>query len=164
MSIACKDFQAILKKSARLIAQGLDTEFSTILELMPDGNLIIRAGSGWEEGLAGNTIIRGKEKSHSGYTLLTRKPVILKDLEIETRFKHSEFLRNHGIVSGITVPIGNINNPFGVLGVYSTVMRDFTEDDIYFLDSAALLLYEIIEHLKAEEKLRVHHQELEKTH
>jgi PAS domain S-box-containing protein len=162
MSIACKDFQAILEKSARLIAQGLDTEFSTILELMPDGNFIVRAGSGWEEGLAGNTIIRGKEESHSGYTLLARKPVILKDLETETRFKHSELLRSHGIVCGITVLIGNVSSPFGVLGVYSTVKRDFTEDDIYFLDSAALLLSEIIERLKAEEKLRVHHQELEK--
>jgi hypothetical protein len=46
ISIACKDFQAILKESARLIAQGLGTEFSTILELMPDGNFIMRAGSG----------------------------------------------------------------------------------------------------------------------
>ena len=162
MSIACEDFQAILKKSARLIVQGLDMEFSTILELMPDGNLIIRAGSDWEEGLAGSTIIRGKEESHSGYTLLVRKPVILKDLETETRFTHSEFLKSHGVISGITVLIGNINNPFGVLGVYSTIKRDFTEDDIYFLDSAALLLSEIIERLKAEEKLRVHHQELER--
>ena len=48
------------------------------------------------------------------------------------------------------------------MGVYSTVKREFTADDIYFLDSAAFLLSEIIERLQAEEKLRVHQQELEK--
>ena len=61
-----------------------------------------------------------------------------------------------------TVPIGDINKPFGVLGVYSTVKRDFTAGDTYFLDSAAFLLSEIIERFNAEEKLRVHHQELER--
>ena len=40
LSIRCKDFQAILEESARLIAQGLGTEFSTIAELMPDENLL----------------------------------------------------------------------------------------------------------------------------
>ena len=87
ISITCKDFQAILEESAMLIAQGLDTDFSRILELMPDGNFIMRAGYGWEEGLTGNIIIRGKEKSQAGYTLLSRKPVVLEDIETETRFK-----------------------------------------------------------------------------
>ena len=102
ISISCKDFQAILEKSARLISQGLGTEFSMIVELMPDGNFIMRAGYGWEEGLAGNVIIK-EEKSHSGYTLLARKPVVLEDIEAETRFKCSEFLSGHGVTSGVTV-------------------------------------------------------------
>ena len=66
------------------------------------------------------------------------------------------------MISGVTVLIGDINKPFGVLGVYSTVKRDFTVDDIDFLDSAAFLLSGIIERFSAEEKLRVHHQELER--
>jgi len=53
ISISCKDFQAILEESARLISQGLGAEFSMIVELMPDGNFIMRAGYGWEEGLSG---------------------------------------------------------------------------------------------------------------
>jgi len=162
ISITCKDFQSILQESSRLIAQGLGTEFSTIAELMPDGNFILKAGYGWEDGLAGNILLRGKEESQAGYTLLSRKPVILKDIETETRFKCTELLRVHGVVSGVTVLIGNKNKPFGVMGVYSTGKREFTVDDIYFLDSAAFLLSEIIERLQAEEKLRVHQQELEK--
>jgi PAS domain S-box-containing protein len=162
ISIACKDFQEILRESARLVAEGIGTEFSTILELLPDGNLIMRAGFGWEEGIAGNTIVRGKEESHSGYTLLEGKPIFLRDIETETRFRCSEFIRGHGVISGITIPIGKINKPFGVLGVYSTTKREFTEDDIYFLDSASFLLSEIIERFQAEEQLRVHQYELER--
>ena len=44
-----------------------------------------------KDDLKGNTIIRGKEKSQAGYTLLSRKPVILKDIETETRFELLNF-------------------------------------------------------------------------
>ncbi len=162
ISITCKDFQAILEESALLIAQGLDTDFSSILELMPDGNFIMRTGYGWEDDSTGNTIIKGKEKSQAGYTLFSRKPVVLKDIETENRFEFIEFLRHHGVISGVTVLIGDMNKLFGVIEVYSREKREFTVDDIDFLDSAAFLLSGTIERLQAEEKLRVHQQELEK--
>ena len=162
ISITCKDFQAILEESALLIAQGLDTDFSSILELMPDGNFIMRTGYGWEDDSTGNTIIKGKEKSQAGYTLFSRKPVVLKDIETENRFEFIEFLRRHGVISGVAVLIGDMNKLFGVIEVYSREKREFTADDIDFLDSAAFLLSGTIERLQAEEKLRVHQQELEK--
>lgn len=162
ISITCKDSQAILEESALLIAQGLDTELSSILELTPDGNFLMRAGYGWKEGLTGNIIIKGKKQSQAGYSLFSRKPIISKDIETEALLECTEFLRNHGAVSGMTVLIGDINKPFGVMGVYSREKREFTADDIYFLDSAAFLLSEIIERLQAEEELRAHQQELEK--
>lgn len=162
ISITCKDVQTILEENALLIAQGLDADFSRILELMPDGNFILRAGYGWENDLKGNIIITGKEKSQAGYTLFSRKSVVLKDIETETRFEFTEFLRRHGVVSGITVLIGDINKPFGIIEVYNTGKREFTVNDIDFLNSAAFLLSGIIERLQAEEELWIHQQELEK--
>ncbi|MCO5382805.1 MAG: PAS domain-containing protein [Methanosarcina barkeri] len=162
ISITCKDVQTILEESALLIAQGLDADFSRILELMPDGNFILRAGYGWENDLKGNIIITGKEKSQAGYTLFSRKPVVLKDIETETRFEFTEFLRRHGVVSGVTVLIGAINKPFGIIEVYNTGKREFTVNDIDFLNSAAFLLSGIIERLQAEEELTIHQHELEK--
>ncbi|HWR25073.1 MAG TPA: PAS domain S-box protein, partial [Methanosarcina sp.] len=162
ISTTCKDFQAILEKSSQLVAQGLKTEFSTILELLPDGNFILRAGYGWEESLLGSIIMKGKEESQAGFTLFSKKPIILRNIQTETRFKCPEILKANGIISGATVLIGNKNKPFGVMGVYSRVQREFAESDIYFLDSAAFLLSEIIEKFKAEEQLRLHQQELEK--
>ena len=160
VSLICKDFQAILEESALLIAKGLGIEFSRILELNPDGTFIMRAGYGWKNGVINNVSI--KEKSQAEYTLVLRRPIILENIETETRFECSEFIRQYGIVSGVTVLIGNTNKLFGVMEVYSQEKRKFTEDDIYFLNSTAFLLSEIVERLQAEEKLRIHQQELEK--
>jgi PAS domain S-box-containing protein len=160
ISLTCKNFQAILEESALLIAEGLGTEFSRILELRPDGTFIMRAGYGWKDESIDSDMI--KEKSQAEHTLFLRKPIILKDIETETRFECGEFLRRYGIASGVTVLIGDLNKPLGVMEVYSREKREFTEDDIYFLDSAAFLLSEIIERLHAEERLRIHQQELEK--
>ncbi|MDD4306951.1 MAG: GAF domain-containing protein, partial [Methanosarcina sp.] len=160
ISLTCKNFQAILEESALLIAKGLGIEYSRILELMPNGTFTIRAGYGWENKAIDSDII--EKKSQANYTLVLKRPIILEDIETETRFEYSEFFRQYGIASGVTVLIGNMNAPFGVMEVYSREKRKFTEDDIHFLDSAAFLLSEIIERLRAEESLRVHQQELEK--
>jgi hypothetical protein len=160
ISLTCKNFQSILEESALLISKGLGAEFSRILELTPDGTFIMRAGYGWKDEAMDSIII--KEKSQAEHTLDLKRPIILEDIETETRFECSEFLRRYGIASGVTVLIGNTDKPFGVMEVYSREKREFTEDDIYFLDSAAFLLSEIIERLHTEESLRIHQQELEK--
>lgn len=159
ISPTCKSLQEILEQTAMLIAKGLGVEFSRILELTPDGTFSLRAGYGWKAGPIDSNII--KEKSPAEYTLVLKRPIILEDIKTENRFECGEFLRRHGIASGVTVLIGDMNKPFGAMEVYSRETREFTEDDIHFLDSTAFLLFQIIEHLHAEEKLRIHHQELE---
>ena len=101
ISLTCKNVQAILEESALLIVKGLDIEFSRILELKPDGNFILKAGYDWKDGAIDRVIL--KEKSQAECTLVLRKTIILEDIENETRFECSEFLRQYGIVSGVTV-------------------------------------------------------------
>ena len=127
---------------------------------MPDGTFIMRAGYGWKEKYIDSVIV--KEKSQAEYPLFLKRPIILGDIETETRFECSEFIRRHDIASGATVLIGDMNKPFGVMEVYSREKRKFAEDEIYFLYSAAFLLSEIIGRLHAEEKLQIHQKELEK--
>lgn len=160
ISLTCKNLQEILERSALLIAKGLGADFSRILELMPDGTFIMRAGYGWKEKYIDSVIV--KEKSQAEYPLFLKRPIILGDIETETRFECSEFIRRHDIASGATVLIGDMNKPFGVMEVYSREKRKFAEDEIYFLYSAAFLLSEIIGRLHAEEKLQIHQKELEK--
>jgi len=64
--------QNFLDESVRLIASILEVEYCKILELMPDGNFLLRAGFGWKHGLAGKAIVGGEKESQAGYTLLSR--------------------------------------------------------------------------------------------
>ena len=94
----------------------------------------------------------GRE-SHAGYTLLLDEAVIIEDLTAETRFRCSPLLREHGIVSGISVPIAGEGRPFGVLGVYTTRRQSFTQDEIQFMQSVANVLAQAIKRKRAEKAL-----------
>jgi hypothetical protein len=72
------------------------------------------AGVGWQEGLVNYAIVGADLDSQAGYTLVSQKPVIVEDLRKETRFRGPALLHKHGVVSGISVVIHGIDQPFGV--------------------------------------------------
>ncbi|MCQ1537081.1 PAS domain-containing protein [Methanosarcina sp. KYL-1] len=161
MALVCEDLQVFMDETVKLVARTLKIEYCKILELLPDGNFLLRAGVGWKPGLVGKASVEGKKESQAGYTLLSKVPVIVEDLEKETRFKAPELLEEHDVTSGMSVLIGSLEKPFGVLGAHSIKKRKFTGDDAYFLNSVAFLLAEKIERIRAEEELKQHREHLE---
>jgi PAS domain S-box-containing protein len=93
--------------------------------------------------------------SQAGYTLLSTEPVVVEDLRTEPRFSGPPLLRDHGVVSGISVIIPGGDRPFGVLGAHTTRRRTFTTDDSHFLQAIGNLLATAIERKRAEEALRL---------
>ncbi|AAM05038.1 sensory transduction histidine kinase [Methanosarcina acetivorans C2A] len=163
VALEYESLQNFLDESGRLIASILEVEFCKILELMPDGNFLLRAGFGWKHGLVGKAIVEGEKESQAGYTLLSRAPVVVEDFEEESRFGKPEILRMHEVNSGVSVIIGSTGKIFGVLGVHSRKKRKFTSDDTYFLSSVAFLIAQVIERKKAEEALKEAYDSLEET-
>ncbi|MFA7036783.1 MAG: PAS domain S-box protein, partial [Methanosarcina sp.] len=163
VALEFESLQIFLDESVKLIANILEVEYCKILELMPDGNFLLRAGSGWKHGLVGKAIIGGEKESQAGYTLFSGMPVVVEDFAGESRFKKPEILRMHEVNSGVSVTIGSIGKIFGVLGVHSRKKRKFTSDDTYFLSSVAFLIAQVIERKKAEEALKEAHDSLEET-
>jgi PAS domain S-box-containing protein len=130
-------------------------EYCKVLELLPDGSALrLVAGVGWQEGLVGQTTVSGDRDSQAGFTLLCRDPVIVEDLRTETRFTGPALLRDHGVVSGLSVIIGEADKPFGVLGAHTARRRVFTPDDVNLLQSVANILAVAIQRKRAEEELR----------
>jgi GAF domain-containing protein len=153
-ALANKDLQALMENAAAFVAQTLDVEYCKIVELLPGGEeLMLRAGVGWEEGLVGGATEDADLGSQAGYTLLSNESVILEDLGAETRFTPPPLLREHGVVSGVTVVIAGRERPFGVLGAHTQSLRTFSEDDVNFLQAVANLLAMAIERKEAQEKL-----------
>ncbi|MCC6443242.1 MAG: PAS domain S-box protein [Armatimonadetes bacterium] len=154
-ALAGKDLESLLDETVRQVADILEVEYCKVLELLPDGeSLLLKAGVGWEKGLVGSATVGADSDSQAGYTLLSRTPVVVEDLLTELRFTGPALLHNHKVISGMSVLIQGLNDPYGVLGAHTTQKRTFSKDDVNFLQAVANMLGTAIERKKSEEALR----------
>jgi PAS domain S-box-containing protein len=134
--------QRFFDESVKTIAATLDVELVKILELVPgDAELLLRAGTGWAPGLVGTALVATDRNSQAGFTLAAGGPVIVENLATETRFRGQALLHEHGVVSGLTIPIaGRDGRTYGVLGVHTPRRRSFSENDVSFLTAVANMI------------------------
>lgn len=150
-ALAGTDLDTLMDTAANTIGQTLTVEYSEILELLPEGKeLRLRAGIGWQPGIVGELLVSNDPTNGRGYTLFAGEPVIIEDLRTEIRFSGSTPLHHDRIVSGMSVIIPGKNCPYGVLGAYTTQLRKFNPDDIYFLEAMASVLSTAIERKQTE--------------
>ncbi|MEA5513401.1 PAS domain-containing protein [Nodularia sp. UHCC 0506] len=155
-ALASTDLTVLMNSCVTLVAQNLKVEYCKILELLPNGEaLLLRAGVGWRSGLVGQAIVNNDINSQAGYTLLSQLPVMVTNFHQETRFHSPALLREHQVVSGISVAIQGQESPFGVLGAHTIREHHFTKDDIYFIQAVANLLATAIERQRFEDALKI---------
>lgn len=151
-ALAQVDLFDLMQEAARLTAVALAADFCNIMELIPEKKLLVlRAGMGWEDRSIGNAVNGTGADSQPGYTLLLQEPVALGDVENETGFGIPSYLKDHGISSGISTVIHGHEQPFGVLGAYTRKEREFSQEDIHFLQTIANTLATAIQRKKSEE-------------
>ena len=153
---------ALLAATVRRVTEVLNVECCKVLDLLPDGEgLLLRAGVGWKDGAVGTVCVGAEDDSQAGHTLISNKPVVVTDFRTESRFRKPDLLRDHGILSGISVAIGDRQRPFGVLGAHSTSPRSFSEDDVHFLQAVASLVAATVRRTQAEDEIQRLNQDLE---
>jgi signal transduction histidine kinase len=113
----------------------------------------VRVGVGWREGLVGS-VKKAELDPQAVYTLRSGEPVVVEDLDAEQRFGPAPVLREHGVVSAVSVVIPGRDRPFGVLGAYATSFRIFSENDVNFLQAVANVLATAVERTEAEQERR----------
>lgn len=154
----------LMDRIVTTIARTLNVEYCKVLEFLPDEDfLILRAGVGWKKGYLGQAKVDARLNSQAGYTLLSKEPVIVEDLQTETRFQGHSLLLEHKVISGMSVIIHGKDRPFGILGAHSTKRRKFTKDDIYFLQTICNVLAGAVARKKMDDELeeyRIHLEEL----
>jgi PAS domain S-box-containing protein len=147
------DVDTLLNNAAALAAQALQVEFGEILELQNDGRTFrLRAGVGWKPGSIGCEMDTASKESRAGYTLSADGPVVVNDLRTETRFTIPPLLREHGVMSGMSISIRTRDGPFGVLGVHTAQQRIFTQDDLHNLQSMADMLALALDRCRMEDQ------------
>jgi two-component sensor histidine kinase len=148
------DLQALFEEIVTTIADILNVEFVKILELEPgDAELLLRAGHGWREGAVGAAHESTGRHSQAGYALASGGPIIVTDLKSETRFEPPALLRDHGVNSGVSVPIaGRDGRAYGVLGVHTARRRRFGEHEVAFVVAIANLIAGAIQRRQADQR------------
>lgn len=155
-AIATRDLADVFELATVVLEDGLDVACSAVLRHRPErSDFLIEAETGWTHLEAGKTTIPDGEGSQSGYTLAQRGTIILEDTEEETRFEILDPLHEHGVRSGMTVPIRTSQGTWGVLAAHHTSPRSFDEDDIALLDSVAAVLGAAIERERARDRFEL---------
>ncbi len=154
-ALAEADFGALLDAAVQTVVRMLEVDCAKIFELLPgEDALVMRTGTGWQQGLVGHARLRVGNESQAGYTLQIDEPLIVLDLASDTRFADHDLLATHGVVSGVSVIIRTPERPYGVLSVHSRTSRTFTTDDVHFLEAVANVLGVSRQRIRAESALR----------
>lgn len=137
-----------------LAARCLEAQLSEVFSLLPDGRALkLVAEDGWAENSSSRATVEAGPHTEAGYALHVESPVVVEDLRTEARFRAPPLLHQRGVVSGVSVIIGNAANPWGVLGVHTCHQRPFSKDDIHFVQSLANVLGAAIARERAEHSL-----------
>ncbi len=154
-ALEAAELPALLEEAVERVAENLEVEQVAVLKHLPDsGSLLLLAGRGWNLGGASYEIPAATSGSLAGYTLASGKPVIVEDYRRETRFTVSPPLREHGVLSAMSVIIPGQDQPYGTLAVQSKRLRMFSGNDVQFLQAMANTLGWTVRHKYAQEQLR----------
>jgi PAS domain S-box-containing protein len=153
-ALADGSLRRLMDEATTLVCRTLGVDYGKVDELLPGRQqLLVRAGAGLRDGIVGSVTMPTGQGSPSGYALMTGQPVIVEDMSAETRFEVPPILREHEVMSEITVLIGPPGNPFGGLAAMSRKRRSFSEDDVGFMQAVANVLATAIERAAAEDRM-----------
>jgi two-component sensor histidine kinase len=148
-------FGQLMSDTARLTAEGMQSEFCKVLEHLPaESCFVVRAGVGWGPGIVGVAKVGADLASPAGFALQTGKPVISNHLENEERFRTPDLLVQYGIHRAMNVILQGDGRPFGVLEVDSRSEDEFVAHDLAFLQGAANILGMAIERERQDRSLK----------
>lgn len=144
-----EDLDAVLTEACRLVGEALGADLAKVLEIDHERQeLLVRAGAGWRPGIVGRMRLPMGERSSETYSIERGEPVISPDIQKENRFDFPEFMKEHGVVALVNVPIFVPGRrAYGLLQVDSRVPREFSEEDAGFLRTYATILGPVIDRL-----------------
>ncbi len=153
-ALAETDIDHVFSLAATVAAKGLGLAYSKVMQLVADDHsFILKAGVGWEPGWLGRRISGLEGDVPSAGMLSPRKPEVIDHLSSDSRDSALEILRVHGITGGVDVAIVGSEGLCGMLGVYSREVRQFSVDNLDFLQSIANILATAMDRKRGEAQM-----------
>lgn len=155
------DSEVLIENIVTMVSRCLQVDYCKLLEKRlcePDRLTVAIA-----ETKANKQYIKTAQ-SHQIYSFILSNPLpTISDQnhspnsDLETPYQ----IYNYPHINGISIPIESHNSCYGILGVYTTEIREFLQEDVHFLQSVANVFATAIERKQAEDKLMNSLQEKE---
>jgi signal transduction histidine kinase len=143
--------QNVLRAIVESIAKGTKAKGCSLLVISPDGKKLYHRTS---YGISQEYLDKGGiEIDETIREVLSGKSVSIPDVANDPRVQYPESAKREGIVSMLSVPMRSYGGIRGVMRIYTDKRREFSKEEIDFLDSIAELSGLVLE--KAEERERI---------
>lgn len=134
-------YPAAAKYAAGLLAMIFGVAHTMVLQYLSGGDwLLLQEGVGWPLELLGQSVFEYGVNTLAGFTLSSETPVIIEDLQVETRFPLPKILLESGLVSGLCTRVTFDRNATGMLAIFSKQRRQFDKTELEYINAVAGLL------------------------
>lgn len=134
---ASTDIKTILQTLTEDVAKALGVKAATI-RLLDENRVTLRLAASY--GLSEKYLQKGPVSAEKSIAqALQGKPVVVKDAATDAGVQYRKEKKEEGIVTILSVPIKSREEVIGVLRLYSAVPRDFTDDEIRFVNALAYM-------------------------
>ncbi len=172
------DLEPLLTRVTKSVSDILGLEFCQVQALQAEGQRWVqRASQGWltsapalangsqlavDQSIPDRGGMEVNSNAQAEYTLLANEPIVVNNFQTETRFAQSPLLTRYAIVSGISLVIPGVKQPYGVLSAYSRQFHIFTTYEVDFLQAAVNLVAVAITRKTTEERVSLSEEKLQR--
>jgi|YelNatPaOPRAMG01_1025707.scaffolds.fasta_scaffold00670_23 signal transduction histidine kinase len=149
--IAAVGVENVLRAIVESITLGTEAKGCSLLLLSPEGDKLYHRVS---YGISPEYVNKGPiQVDDTVREVLSGKAVFIRDASRDPRVQYPEAARREGISSVLSIPMRSYGGIRGIMRIYTSEVRDFSPEEIDFLDSIAELSGLVLE--KEEEHDRV---------
>lgn len=149
--IAAVGVENVLRAIVESITLGTEAKGCSLLLLSPEGDKLYHRVS---YGISPEYVNKGHiQVDDTIREVLSGKATFIRDVSRDPRVQYPEAARREGIASILSIPMRSYGGIRGIMRIYTSEVRDFSPEEIDFLDSIAELSGLVLE--KEEEHDRV---------
>jgi GAF domain-containing protein len=149
--------ETVLQSIVESVAKVLGAKGCSLMELTPDGKLLLHTAAC---GLSDWYVRKGPlSADRSVSEALEGRPVAVFDATTDARIQYRKQAEKEGIASILSVPMALRDQVIGVVRVYTSEPREFSSDDIYFVEAVANLGAIALENARLYESVKKDHDQ-----
>ena len=148
----------VLKKIVEQTARAMNCKASTIRLLDRTGTVLLASAA---HGLSDGYMRKGPvevAKSGMDSDVLSGRVIYVRNVCDDPRFQYPANARSEGLISVLSAPLTVDGRPIGLLRVYASNERDFSDEEKEFLQGVANISAIAIENARMNEALRAKYE------